>query len=200
MGRAFEKLLQKHETMQAPWSIDELQDIWKLVSKLHDGQKYGGQEEGEDVEYLNHIGSVTFEMLNAINVEPSLNVGLAIKCAMLHDSIEDTEYSYEKVKAAFGEEVAKGVSALTKNEALPKEERMMDSLQRIKQQPKAVWAVKLADRISNLSAPPYYWDNEKKANYIAEARLILAELKEGSPYLASRLEKKIDDYHKYLLI
>ena len=35
--------------MQAPWSIDELQDIWKLVSKLHDGQKYGGQEEGEEV-------------------------------------------------------------------------------------------------------------------------------------------------------
>ena len=185
--------------MQAPWSIDELQDLWKLVSKLHDGQKYGGQEEGEKVEYLNHIGAVTFEILNAINVEPGLDASLAIKCAMLHDTIEDTEHSYEKVLAAFGEEVAKGVSALTKNEALPKEERMMDSLQRIKQQPKAVWAVKMADRIVNLYAPPYYWNNEKKANYIAEARLILQQLKEGSPYLASRLEMKIDGYQKYMV-
>jgi (p)ppGpp synthase/HD superfamily hydrolase len=185
--------------MQAPWSIDELQDLWKLVSKLHDGQKYGGQEEGEKVEYLNHIGSVTFEILNAINVEQSLNADLAIKCAMLHDTIEDTEHSYEKVKATFGQEVADGVLALTKNETLPdKEAMMLDSLQRIKQQPKAVWAVKMADRISNLYAPPFYWTNEKKSSYLTEARLILRELKDGSPYLASRLEQKIDAYGKYL--
>jgi len=180
------------------WSIDELQKVWQLASRLHVGQKYGGQKEGERIEYLNHIGSVTFEILNAVNIKKEMNADLAIKCAILHDTIEDTEQSFEEVKKIFGEEVANGVMALTKNEELDgKEKMMLDSLRRIKKQPKEVWAVKMADRICNLYAPPYYWTKEKKIKYQKEAQLILNELKDGNEYLAKRLEKKINDYTKY---
>ena len=171
------------------WSIDELQKVWNLAARLHNGQKYGGQKEGEKVEYLNHIGSVTFEVLNAVNVEKDMNADLAIKCAILHDSIEDTEQSFEGVKSLFGIEVANGVMALTKNEELDSKGKMMsDSLSRIKEQPKEVWAVKMADRICNLNAPPFYWSNERKIEYQKEAQLIHRELKEGNKYLAERLE------------
>ena len=129
-----------------------------------------------------------------------MNADLAIKCAVLHDSIEDTEQSYEGVKNLFGEEVANGVIALTKNEELVgKETMMLDSLNRIKKQPKEIWAVKMADRICNLYAPPFYWTNEQKSKYQKEAQLIYSELKEGNKYLAERLEKKINDYSKYIL-
>ncbi|MEM6699111.1 MAG: bifunctional (p)ppGpp synthetase/guanosine-3',5'-bis(diphosphate) 3'-pyrophosphohydrolase, partial [Bacteroidota bacterium] len=95
--------------------------------------------------------------------------------------------------------VAYGVMALTKNEKLgSKQEMMLDSLKRIKQQPKAVWAVKMADRICNLYAPPYYWTNDKKVNYQKEALLIYEQLQDGNEYLAKRLKQKIDDYSKYL--
>lgn len=181
------------------WSIDELQKVWQLASRLHNGQEYGGHQVGEKIEYLNHIGSVTFEILNAITEEKGMNADLAIKCAVLHDSIEDTEQSYEGVKNLFGEEVANGVMALTKNEKLDgKEKMMLDSLSRIKQQPKEVWAVKMADRICNLYASPFYWNNEKRVKYQQEARLIHRELKDGNKYLAERLEKKINDYSKYI--
>lgn len=181
------------------WSIDELQKVWQLVSRLHNGQKYGGQKEGEKIEYLNHIGSVTFEILNAVNQEKGMNADLAIKCAMLHDTIEDTEQSYEDVKTIFGETLANGVMALTKNKKLEsKRQMMLDSLSRIKQQPKEIWAVKMADRICNLYAPPYYWDNEKKIKYREEAQLIHKELKDGNKYLAARLEKKIKDYANFI--
>jgi len=56
------------------WSIDELQKVRQLASRLHNGQKYGGQKEGEKLEYLNHIGSVTFEILNAVNHEKGLKI------------------------------------------------------------------------------------------------------------------------------
>lgn len=185
--------------MKNAWSIDELQTTWKLASKLHDGQKYGGQAEGEEVEYINHIGSVAFEILAAIGIDKQMNADLAIKCAILHDTIEDTSQTYQKVKDLFGHDVADGVAALTKNTTLAdKREMMLDSLQRIKAQPKEVWAVKMADRISNLYAPPFYWNNEKKRAYIEEAKLIHQELKAGNDYLAHRLEKKIEDYHQYL--
>ena len=185
--------------MNNKWSIDELQDIWQLASNLHDGQKYGGQEQDQQVEYINHIGSVTFEMLKAIEIDTDLNADLSIKCAVLHDTIEDTHLTIDEVKKRFGEDVASGVLALTKKEKDDTiKDKMADSLERIKQQPKEVWAVKMADRICNLYAPPYYWSNDKKKAYLAEAKIIHHALKEGSVYLSNRLEEKIERYNTFI--
>ncbi|MET3025879.1 HD domain-containing protein [Flavobacterium sp. UW10123] len=184
---------------QKDWSIDEIQNVWQLVSKLHDGQKYGGSNEGERVEYINHIGSVVFEVLNAVRLTENMNADLAVKCAMLHDTIEDTAFTYEKVIDLFGHQVASGVLALTKNEEIEDSfEKMRDSLNRIKKQPIEVWAVKMADRICNLYEPPYYWNDEKKLKYIEEAEIIHNELKDGNVYLAERLKNKIQEYNRFL--
>lgn len=186
--------------MKKDISIDEIQQIWDLVSLLHDGQKYGGSIQNQQIEYLNHIGGVVFEILTAISYTEEMNSNLAIKCALLHDTIEDTDFSYDKVKTLFGHEVANGVLALTKNNQIEEKAiQMTDSLQRIKEQPKEIWAVKMADRICNLTAPPYYWNQDKKRSYAKEAQLILDELKDGNPYLAERLRTKIEDYLKYLV-
>lgn len=185
--------------MNTQLSIDKLQDAWQLATVLHQGQSYGGQHEGQKMEYINHIGSVVFEITNALKHETGLNEELAILCAILHDTIEDTEATFALITNDFGLQVAEGVLALTKNEELEtKEAQMLDSLERIKKQPKEVWAVKLADRICNLYAPPFYWKNEKKEKYIEEAQLIHQHLKEGSPYLADRLLEKIELYKLFL--
>ena len=181
------------------WRIDEIQKIWQLASKLHNGQKYGGYNDGEKVEYINHIGSVVFEILNTIQSTENINSDLALKCAILHDTIEDTTLTYENVNELFGHEVASGVLALTKNDKIEgSTEKMLDSLKRIKEQPVEIWAVKMADRITNLYEPPYYWNDEKKLNYIEEAKIILHELKDGNKYLAERLEIKIKNYYNFL--
>jgi (p)ppGpp synthase/HD superfamily hydrolase len=180
-------------------SIDEIQKIWQLVSKLHDGQKYGGSKDKEQVEYINHIGSVVLEILTAIDNTENMNSDLAVKCALLHDTIEDTDFTYQNVEEIFGKEVANGVLALTKNNQIEgSAEKMSDSLKRIKLQPKEVWAVKMADRICNLYEPPYYWNNDKKRFYIEEAKVILNELKEGNDYLAERLRSKIEAYFRFI--
>lgn len=180
------------------WSIDNLQKTWYLISKLHQGQKYGGDEENLQIEYINHIGSVTFEIINSFNFEENIDADFAISCALLHDTIEDTEVTFEKIKELFGEQIANGVSALTKNTSLEnKNNQMTDSLFRIQQQPKEVWSVKMADRICNLYSPPYYWTTEKKKEYYKESILIYDTLKEGNTYLANRLKQRINDYVKH---
>jgi (p)ppGpp synthase/HD superfamily hydrolase len=181
------------------WSIDDLQEAWHVATKMHDGQKYGGAETEEQIEYLNHIGSVAFEVLAATAIDRNLNAGLAIKCAMLHDTLEDTALAFADLEKQFGVDVANGVMALTKDSNIPdKRAKMLDSLKRIKQQPKEIWAVKMADRICNLNAPPFYWDNGKKQEYLNEAWLIHGELQEGCKYLADRLAAKIKDYKKFI--
>ena len=180
------------------WNIDQLKTAWELATRYHDGQKYGGHEEGRKVEYLNHIGSVTFEILNSLQFEDKVDADLALACAMLHDTLEDTELNEGRILELFGEKVLAGVKALTKDKSLPtKKDQMQDSLSRILQQPREVAMVKLADRITNLHAPPYYWDEAKKRAYREEGRMIYEQLKGASMYLGERLKMKIDQYEGY---
>lgn len=116
---------------------------------------------------------------------------------MLHDVVEDTKTTLEELQEIYGEEVINTVSVLTKNILLPKEEQMADSLKRIKSQPHEVWAVKLADRITNLQKPPSHWDTQKMINYRAEAQTILEALGAGNRYLATRLAAKLEEYKNY---
>ena len=142
---------------------------------------------------------MTFEVLHAIFHDSVDNPDLAIQCAILHDTIEDTDFSEKELEKHFGATVTQGVLALTKNDDLgDKVVKMKDSLHRIKQQPKEIWAVKMADRIVNLSEPPFYWKKEKKVAYQKEARLIWEELKAGNDYLANRLAQKIEQYSQYI--
>lgn len=180
--------------MNDTFTIDDFQNIWQKVSILHSGQTYGGQNKNEKIEYINHIGSVVFEIMNAAKNTSDFNAELAIKCAFLHDTIEDTNLSIEDLEREYGKQVREGVLALTKNTNLEKEHQMKDSLDRIKAQPKEIWAVKMADRICNLYAPPYYWNESKKKKYLEEAQIIYAYLKEGNDYLAKRLLEKIEAY------
>lgn len=181
------------------YNIDSIQEIWHYSTKKHNGQKYGGFNQGEEVEYINHIGSISFEIISASFSEPDMNIDLALKCAILHDTIEDTGSSFSEIEEKFGNDIAQGVLALTKNESISdKKEKMIDSLKRIKEQPKEIWCVKMADRITNLYSPAFYWTNQKKIDYIIEAKLIYSELHTANKYLADRLLQKISDYSKYI--
>jgi (p)ppGpp synthase/HD superfamily hydrolase len=75
------------------------------------------------------------EVMAALECESDRNGNLAIQCALLHDVIEDTDITFERVDAEFGAEVAAGVLALTKNSMLDKIVQMEDSLRRIQKQP-----------------------------------------------------------------
>jgi (p)ppGpp synthase/HD superfamily hydrolase len=135
--------------------------------------------------------------MNALQYEDKedLDVNLALHCAILHDTVEDTSLTQEELEKQFGLSIAAGVMALTKNDSLnSKSEKMLDSLHRICQQPREVWMVKMADRIVNLQPPPFHWSKEKKQKYREEAVIIYEHLKEASEYLADRLLQKINQY------
>ena len=177
------------------WNQDKYLEAWNFASEIHNGQKIPGS----DIPYINHLGLVAMEATTAVAHNNINNPDTLVLCALLHDSIEDTQTTYEDIKNTFGTVIADGVLALTKNTELPsKLEQMKDSISRIKKQPKEVWMVKLCDRITNLQTPPKHWDKAKIAKYQTEARFILEQLGEASSFLADRLNIKISNYAKYL--
>jgi (p)ppGpp synthase/HD superfamily hydrolase len=161
---------------------------WQFAALRHLGQRYPGSE----LPYLVHVGAVLLNLLPALEVnEPLLDSALAKCCAILHDTVEDTNTTEAEIREHFGKPVADGVLALTKNKALAKGEAMRDSLRRIRMQPREVWLVKLADRIANLGTPPAHWTPEKCQAYAEEGQLILDALGEASDVLAKRLSGRI---------
>ncbi|MBF7091459.1 bifunctional (p)ppGpp synthetase/guanosine-3',5'-bis(diphosphate) 3'-pyrophosphohydrolase [Flavobacterium sp. ALJ2] len=148
--------------------------------------------------YVVHLSNVAMEILIAANNTKEFDINFATQVALLHDTLEDTTTTFSELELEFGIEIAEGVSALTKNDNLPKEEKMPDSLNRILIQRKEVWAVKLADRITNLQKPPKTWDNLKKRKYKKEAERILEKLKGANQYLENRLQIKIQEYESYI--
>lgn len=172
------------------WSQDAYIQAYHFAAQAHHGQLVPGT----DIPYLMHISLVCMEVTAALHAEPAGDPSLAVQCALLHDVIEDTPATFDSVRDAFGAAVANGVQALTKDKRLEKSQQMEDSLRRIRQQPREVWLVKLADRITNLQPPPATWTPAKITAYQAEARQILAALGGASPLLAARLEQKIAAY------
>lgn len=145
-----------------------------------------------DVPYITHVISVAGNVLEAYyNGKEKFDLNLALKIALLHDTIEDTSITYDDVNINFGKEVADGVLALTKDSSLPKEIQLKNSIERIILSSKEAAIVKLADRINNLMIKPNCWSNEKWNNYLEESKFIYENLKKYNSYLANKLEERI---------
>lgn len=173
---------------------DAYTEALRFAAAAHAGQTVPGS----DLPYLVHVVTVAAETIAALTHEYHPEPDLAVQCALLHDTVEDTAVTLDEVRARFGDAVADGVAALSKDPTLPKAERMADSLERIRAQPPAVWMVKLADRVTNLSAPPHYWPDAKREAYRQEAMLIGERLGEASAVLSGRLAERIDSYKAYI--
>jgi (p)ppGpp synthase/HD superfamily hydrolase len=174
------------------WDQDFFKRALDFAARAHGAQTVPGS----GFPYVVHVVKVASEVLLACQ-DGGLEPNLAVACALLHDTIEDAGVTTETLEAEFGPVVAEGVKALSKDPQLPKAHRMEDSLRRIRHQPREVWAVKLADRISNLEPPPPDWSLEKRRAYLAEAHVILAALRGASPQLEARLHTKAGLYETY---
>ncbi len=161
-----------------------------FAARAHGDQKVPGKP----YSYVVHLSNVAMEILIASQHEPDMDLDLALTCALLHDTLEDTTITYQEIKKNFGPGVAEGVIALTKSGSLAKNEAMIDSLERILRLPREIGMVKLADRITNLQHPPDHWNEEKIKNYKNEAQIILEKLGHSSSYLAQRLYDRIQTY------
>ncbi|PJC87020.1 bifunctional (p)ppGpp synthetase/guanosine-3',5'-bis(diphosphate) 3'-pyrophosphohydrolase [Vibrio sp. HA2012] len=177
------------------WQADDYLKAWYFAARAHGAQTFKGQNLGEHFPYCVHLGSVAMEVMSVIVNRPDLDGRLAVQAALLHDTLEDTDTKFEDISDAFGRNVANGVLALTKNTEMgDKQAQMADSLERIKQQPKEIWLVKLCDRITNLSPPPFHWNEDKILGYRNEAQFILDTLGTADKQAAERLAHRISTY------
>ncbi|MDP1963168.1 MAG: HD domain-containing protein, partial [Reyranella sp.] len=130
-------------------------------------QHIAQRRKGERAEpYINHLTEVAALLAEATGGDDAT----LLAGGLLHDTLEDTDATYEDLEQRFGAEVAALVAEVTDDKSLPREERKR--LQIAKTGSKSVRArlLKLADKTSNLRAlvttPPVGWTEARLADYV----------------------------------
>ena len=142
---SFEKLADKARVSNPNADIDLLRRAYDFSAAEHAGQK---RRSGEP--YVTHPLEVA-----AVVADMRLD-DVAIAAGLLHDVIEDTLTSIERVEELFGAEVAHVVEGVTKISAIPfssREERQAESFRKMllaMVDDIRVILVKLADRLHNM--------------------------------------------------
>jgi len=81
------------------------------------GEAHAGQTRASGEPYISHCVAVA-EILLEMNMPATV-----VAAGLLHDTLEDTDLTYEDLKETFGEEVANLVEGVTKLTALPRVSR-----------------------------------------------------------------------------
>ncbi len=97
---------------------------------------------------------------------------------LLHDTIEDTETTYDELVSEFGTVVADLVAEVTDDKSLEKAKRKRRQVESAPN--KSDWAkmIKIADKTSNLrsiiESPPTDWSPERRREYFEWAREVVS--------------------------
>ena len=149
-----EKILKEQNRNQS--DIEEIYNAFEFAKKLHEGQ-YRVSEEP----YIIHPIEVA-KILATLKVDKH-----TLMAAILHDTIEDTGITPERVCEEFGEDVLNlvlGVTKLDKLQFKSKEERQAESFRRMfiaMAKDIRVIFLKLADRLHNMRTLNYMQPNKQ---------------------------------------
>ena len=142
----YKRLMDKVKTyIKDEKSLEAIQEAYELASKAHAAQV---RATGEP--YIIHPLAVAY-ILAELEMDPQ-----GIMAALLHDVVEDTEYTLEDIKMMFGEEVAflvDGVTKLSQFHYKDKEDQQLENFRKMflaMAKDIRVVVIKLADRLHNM--------------------------------------------------
>lgn len=166
-------------------------DIYQISSSLLFAAKkhqYQTRKDPEATPYIIHPMGVAEQLIEIGHVsDPDIIMG-----ALLHDTVEDTETSFEEINQHFGERVKLFVRELTDDKSLPKAERKRMQIVNASHKSAGAAMIKLSDKLYNLNDlqknPPADWAKERIDQYFQWAEEVVNKL----PWVNSDLKNAVD--------
>jgi (p)ppGpp synthase/HD superfamily hydrolase len=155
-------------------------------------QHIAQRRKGERAEpYVNHLIEVAALLAEATDGEDVV----LLMGGLLHDTLEDTDATYEDLEQRFGPEVAALVAEVTDDKSLPKDERKRLQIAKTPGKSRRAKLLKLADKTSNLRgllhSPPMGWTQARLRDYVVWAEEVVRSCRGLNP----KLEAAFDAAH-----
>ena len=117
--------------------------------------------------YINHPIAVA----TILAEEGDVSDEVTLVAAALHDTVEDTQTTFEELKEQFGPEVADLVRELTDDKSIDKAERKRLQIKHAPDSSTRAKQLKIADKICNVRdvavRPPTDWPSGRRLDYLA---------------------------------
>jgi (p)ppGpp synthase/HD superfamily hydrolase len=152
-------------------------------------QHIAQRRKGERAEpYINHLIEVAALLAEATDGgDVVLLMG-----GLLHDTLEDTDATYEDLVQRFGPDVAALVAEVTDDKSLPKEERKRLQIEKTAGKSRRAKLLKLADKTSNLrslvASPPAGWSPARLRDYVVWAHDVVRSCRGLNPQLEAAFD------------
>lgn len=152
-------------------------------------QHVAQRRKGERAEpYINHLTEVAALLAEATDG----NDVVLLMGGLLHDTLEDTDATFEDLVERFGPEVAALVAEVTDDKSLPKEERKRLQIEKTSGKSRRAKLLKLADKTSNLrslmASPPAGWSQQRLRDYVVWAHDVVRSCRGLNPQLEAAFD------------
>jgi guanosine-3',5'-bis(diphosphate) 3'-pyrophosphohydrolase len=142
--------------------------------------------------YINH----PISLARILHEEGDVIDPLVLAAALLHDTIEDTDTTYQELRGQFGSKIADMVEEVSDVGWLKKRSRKRLQIAKALQLSHGARLVKLADKIANLrdviGSPPADWSLERKREYFDWTKEIVDRIRGTN----ARLERRFDALYR----
>lgn len=148
----------------------ELLRAVRFAADKHRHQRRKGRDASP---YINH----PIEVAELISRVGEIDDPAVLIAAILHDTVEDTETTFEAIEDEFGAEVRDLVAEVTDDKSLPKAERKRLQVEHSARLSERAKLIKIADKTCNVRdiahSPPHDWNGERCSEYIDWARRVV---------------------------
>lgn len=156
-----------------------------FAARRHGPQK---RKDPEKTPYINHV----IDVATILAVDGNVSDETILVAAILHDTVEDTDTTFDELTAEFGEIASELVSEMTDDKTLPKAERKRLQVLHAPEASDAAKQIKIADKIANVRdvahRPGAGWSLDRRREYIDWSDEVVA----GCRGVNARLDKAFD--------
>ncbi len=125
-------------------------------------------------------------------MEGEVSDEVALLAAALHDTVEDTQTTFEELEEHFGPEVARLVCEVTDDKSLGKSERKRLQIEHAPQSSDRAKQLKIGDKICNIRditvSPPADWSLKRRSEYLSWSEKVVA----GCRHVNAKLDQAFD--------
>jgi guanosine-3',5'-bis(diphosphate) 3'-pyrophosphohydrolase len=165
--------------------------LFSSIAFAADKHRRQRRKDADATPYINHPIAVA----TVLAVEGDVADEAALLCAILHDTVEDTDTSFSELAQRFGQEVADLVRELTDDKSLKKSEQKRIQIEHATQRSSRARLIKIADKICNVRditvSPPTDWPLERRREYLAWSEKVVDGCRGVNPQLDQAFDQAL---------